>query len=308
MVLLGEPVDEISEVETLLRSMTGFGRGEYTGELKQVVAEIKSVNHRYNEVLVKMPRQYNILEDSVRKIVLNYVTRGRIEVYLKIENVSPPERQVQVDKDLALAYYKALKELAETTNATEDMGVSSLAQLPDILKVAEPEEDMAKIEQEILQAVEIAMSNLLKMREVEGQKLHDDLIKRLTIIAELNIKVKERSPLVVSQYRDKLQARLQELLDSGQVDEVRLATEVAFFADRACIAEEIVRLDSHIDQFKQILLEDNPIGRKLDFLLQEMNREVNTIGSKANDLEIVQDVVEMKSELEKLREQVQNIE
>lgn len=292
----------------MIRSMTGFGRGENVGVVKQVTAEVKSVNHRYSEVLVKMPRQYSFLEETIRRTVLNYITRGRVEVYLKVENATEPERQVQVDKELAVAYYKALKELADTTQANLDLGVSQLAQLPDVLKVDEPKENIDQIWQEILLALEAALTILVQMREDEGLKLKADLETRLVYIRELNHKIAERGPLVVSQYREKLQNRLKELLDGGQVDETKLATEVAFFADRASIAEEIVRLNSHLDQFNQILQEKNPVGRKLDFLLQEMNREVNTIGSKANDLEITQNVVEMKSELEKIREQVQNIE
>jgi len=292
----------------LIRSMTGFGRGENVGQIKQVTAEVKSVNHRYSEVLVKMPRQYSLLEETVKRTVLNYVTRGRVEVFLKIENAAEPQREVQVDKELALAYYKALKELAEATQANLDLGVSSLAQLPDVLKVDEPKENIDEIWQEILAALQAALTVLMEMREKEGQQLKADLEERLAYISQMNDKITERSPLVVSQYREKLQNRLKELLDGGQVDETRLATEVAIFADRASIAEEIVRLSSHVDQFKRILKENNPVGRKLDFLLQEMNREINTIGSKANDLEITQSVVELKSELEKLREQVQNIE
>jgi len=198
--------------------------------------------------------------------------------------------------------------LAETTEANLDIGVSSLAQLPDVLKIEEPQENLEEIGQEILAALDAALKILVEMREKEGQQLKADLESRLVYIRELNKKIAERSPQVVSEYREKLQNRIKELLDGGQVDEARLATEVAFFADRASIAEEIVRLNSHLDQFSQILEEKNPVGRKLDFLLQEMNREINTIGSKANDLTITQHVVDLKSELEKLREQVQNIE
>lgn len=292
----------------MVRSMTGFGRGEYVGKIKQITVEVKSVNHRYNEVPVKLPRQYSLLEETVRRTVLKYISRGRVEVYLKIENAAAPVRQVQVDKELALAYYKALKDLAVATQSSLDLGVSSLAQFPDVLKVDEPAENLDEIWQEILIPLQEAMENLLHMRGLEGQKLKADLEERLVYIKQLKRKVEERGPQIVSLYREKLQNRLKELLDEGQVDENRLAAEVALFADRASIAEEIVRLDSHLDQFRQILEETNPVGRKLDFLLQEMNREINTIGSKANDLEITQNVVEMKSELEKLREQVQNIE
>lgn len=292
----------------MLKSMTGFGRGEHAGKFKHVVVEIKSVNHRYNEVLVKMPRQYYSLEDAVRRYILSRISRGRIEVFMKVDEAVVKPREVQVDKELALAYYKALKELAGITETFLDVGVIQLAQLPNVLKVEEEEEDLEIIWQDILPALSKAADALISMREKEGEKLHLDLLKRLKDIKALHVKLSEKSPKVVTQYREKLQSRLKELLDDVKIDENRLTMEVALFADRSSINEELVRMESHLSQFAGILQETNPVGRKLDFLLQELNREINTIGSKANDLEITKYVVEVKSELEKMREQVQNIE
>lgn len=292
----------------MIKSMTGFGRGEHGGKLKHVVVEIKSVNHRYNEVLVKMPRQYNLLEDAVRRYILSRVSRGRIEVFMKVDEAVTKPRDVQVDKELALAYYKALKELAGITETFLDVGVIQLAQLPNVLKVEEEEEDLEIIWQDMLPALSQAADALMSMREKEGEKLHLDLLERLKDIKALHGKLCEKSPKVVILYREKLQSRLKELLDDVKIDENRLTMEVALFADRSSINEELVRMESHLSQFAGILQENNPVGRKLDFLLQELNREINTIGSKANDLEITQYVVEVKSELEKIREQVQNIE
>lgn len=292
----------------MIKSMTGFGRGENAGRYKHVTAEIKSVNHRYSEIMVKLPRQYSFLEDNIRRHTLEEISRGRVEIYLKLEDNALWKRQVQVDKELAVAYHNALKDLAYITETDLSVGAKEIALFPDVLTLEEPQENLEEIWEDILPAVDKALKALLQMRLDEGSKLKTDLLDRLDYISSLHKKVEEKSPLVVNQYKEKLQARMKELLDGAQIDETRIAVEVAMFADRCSIAEETVRLNSHIGQFHKILAEKNPIGRKLDFLLQEMNREINTIGSKANDLEITQHVVEMKSELEKLREQVQNIE
>lgn len=292
----------------MIKSMTGFGRGEHIGQIKQVVVEIKSVNHRYSEILVKLPRQYTLLDERLRRLILNYISRGRVEVYIKIDDTGLAAREVQVDKELALAYYKALKELAAITGSGFEVSVTQIAQMPDVLKIEEPKEDLEDIWQDIEQSLQLAIQSFLDMRTIEGEKLEEDLRDKLSVIESITCKIEEKSPQVVELYRDKLKARIKEIMDSGQVDENRLALEVALFADKCSIAEEIVRLKSHIQQFLTALKSSNPVGRKLDFLLQEMNREVNTIGSKGNDLEITQNVVDLKSELEKLREQIQNIE
>jgi uncharacterized protein (TIGR00255 family) len=288
--------------------MTGFGRGNYLGKLKQVTVEIKATNHRFAEVQVKLPRQYTALEERIKREVLQQISRGHLEVFVKLEDAGQPVRELQVDKALALAYYKELKELAEAAGLPCEVRVIDLAVLPEVCQLKEPEENMELIWAELLPALQDALANLLEMRRLEGQKLKEDLVSRVAVLRELRGKIAAKSPLVVRLYRERLATRLQELLEEGAVDETRLAMEVAIFADRANIDEELVRLESHFAQLEQNLQEENQVGRKIDFLLQEINREVNTIGSKANDLEITQTVVQLKSELEKIREQVQNIE
>lgn len=292
----------------MVKSMTGFGRGENTGKHKVVTAEIKSVNHRYSEVLVRMPRQYNLMEETIRRFVLEGVSRGRVEVYLKLEDAGFSKNQVQVDKELALAYYKAMKELAAITGTELTAGAFELAQLPNVLKIEENEEDLEEVWQDVKPALRQALHILVQMRETEGEKLAADLRERLRYLQKLHNEIEDSSVNMVSLYREKLKSRIAEILDNGQIDENRLALEVALFADKSSITEELVRLKSHFQQFGQTLQDNQPVGRKLDFLLQEMHREVNTIASKTSDLSITQHVVEMKSELEKLREQVQNIE
>jgi len=288
--------------------MTGFGRGNYLGKLKQVTVEIKATNHRFAEVQVKLPRQFTALEERIKREVLQQISRGHLEVFVKLEDAGQPVRELQVDKALALAYYKELKELAEAAGLPCEVRVIDLAVLPEVCQLKEPEENMELIWAELLPALQDALANLLEMRRLEGQKLKEDLVSRVAVLRELRGKIAAKSPLVVRLYRERLATRLQELLEEGAVDETRLAMEVAIFADRANIDEELVRLESHFAQLEQNLQEENQVGRKIDFLLQEINREVNTIGSKANDLEITQTVVQLKSELEKIREQVQNIE
>jgi uncharacterized protein (TIGR00255 family) len=292
----------------LLRSMTGFGRGEYLGRLKQVTVEIKAVNHRFSEVQVRLPYQYAMLEERVRKLVLNYFSRGRIDVVIKLENTSGKQRELQVDKDLAVTYYKKIEELAVAIGIPCEVNVVQIAQFPEVLVLREPEEEMEIIWQDLLPALQKAVDVLLQMREKEGWKLKEDLVRRIQTLQQIHSKILQKSPQVVEIYRQKLATRLQEVLPEGQIDEERLALEVALLADKCNLDEELVRLNSHFMQFAQALEEDTAVGRKLDFLLQEMNREVNTIGSKANDVEITQAVVALKSELEKIREQVQNIE
>ncbi len=292
----------------MIKSMTGFGRGEHTGANKRVTVEVKSVNHRYAEVAVKLPRKYMLLEDAIRSYVLERVLRGRVEIFIKMEDLGSKPLEVRVDKDMALAYHKALKELANITESEAKFDVCQLAQMPEVIQVEEREDDFAKVWSEIEPALQVAVGLLLEMRGKEGEKLSVDLAEHLHVIKEEHRGIAEKSGQVVEYYRERLNNRLEEMIGKDVVDEGRLAMEVAVFADRACIDEELVRLKSHLGQFEQILEEDGAVGRKLDFLLQEMNREVNTIGSKANNLEITQGVVSMKSELEKLREQVQNIE
>ncbi|MGF7185715.1 uncharacterized protein (TIGR00255 family) [Desulfitispora alkaliphila] len=291
----------------MIRSMTGFGRAEISNENISLRLELKAVNHRYGEVNVRMPRQLSSVEDKIRSSVLKKLSRGRIEIYINLEETGDRQRIVKVDKELALAYHNSLKDLANMLNLDYKSNLEQLTAYPEVLSVKEQELNVEQAELLIEEALAEALKQVEKMRILEGQKLAEDLMNRIKLIEELLGKVEAKAPEVVKNYREKLSKRLSELVDQT-VDENRLALEIAIFADKASIDEEVVRLYSHIAQFKESLGENVPIGRKLDFLIQEMNREVNTIGSKANDLDISHVVVDLKSELEKVREQIQNIE
>ncbi|HEY3368603.1 MAG TPA: YicC/YloC family endoribonuclease [Symbiobacteriaceae bacterium] len=292
----------------MVRSMTGFGRGEGAGELGRIVVEMKAVNHRFSEVVFRMPRQFNALEDSAKKLILNRVSRGRIDVFVSWE-AAAGAKGVKVDKELAMAYYNALKELGGEIGSNSELTLDTLARLPDVLKVEEGEVTSELLAPTFEAAVAQGVDNLLSMREREGAALAADLLNRLDKIESVRQVVAQRAPGVVEEYRAKLAKRLEELLPQGNtLDPQRLAQEVAIFADRSDITEEIQRLASHLSQFRQALSDGESVGRKLDFLVQEIGREINTIGSKANDVVMTNQVVEAKSELEKIREQVQNIE
>jgi len=292
----------------LANSMTGFGRGEAEGLGYRFSIEIKSVNHRYLEVLVKTPRTLNVFEDPIRKIIQESVQRGRIEIYINSKETEEKKSLVKVDKDLALAYDNSLKELASLLNSAYLTDIYRLVSLPEVLRVEDEETDLEALWPLLAGAVQDALAELLEMRQSEGERLCFDLSARLATLKKITDRISLRAPLVVVEYQERLKERLNNLLSDAVLDETRLAMEVALFADRAAIDEELVRLYSHFEQFEKILNTAGPVGRKLDFLVQEMNREVNTIGSKANDLEIAQLVVDGKSELEKIREQIQNIE
>lgn len=292
----------------MIQSMTGFGRGECSSEKQQITVEIKAVNHRYSEIQVKLPRKYIFLEERLRRYVAAALSRGKIDVFIKIEDRLGGDQEMYIDKELAVKYYKKILELAADLNMPKDYSVHELLQLPGVLNIEESEIEAEQVWALMQPAMDEALAQLIEMRRQEGHKLAVDFEQRLDLLEQYRQKLLSRAPLVVEAYRLKLQNRIKELLGDDVGDENRVAVETALFADRASIDEELVRLESHIQQFKQMLQETQAIGRKLDFLCQEMNREVNTIGSKANDLDITRLVVEMKSELEKLREQVQNIE
>jgi len=292
----------------LLKSMTGFGRGEAYGESKKFTVELKSVNHRFCEVILRLPRNMVSLEDRARRLIQSRISRGRIDGYFSVEECSEQEPVVKVDKALAASYYKAMEELKVTLGLTDPVTIQHLINLPGLLVLAEPEEEVETWWPVISQAIEQALDSLMEMRLAEGKQLKMDLIRRLERIAEINGQIKARAPEVVTEYHERLLQRIREWLPDIPLDQNRLAMEVAIFAERSNITEEVVRLASHISQFRELLEKGSPVGRKLDFLIQEMNREINTIASKAPDIEISQMVVEVKSELEKMREQVQNIE
>lgn len=299
----------------MLKSMTGFGRGQYEDENFSVTVEMKTVNHRYNEVAIRLPRFLNPLEDKIRKTILKTVNRGRIDVFINADYTSSENCTLKVDKNLAAAYHKALQEVGaaiglEELNINSAQEVMYLSRCQDVINVKEGFFDVETVWPKVEQAVKEALDNLVTMRETEGGNIYGDFIYRADLIAEKLTKIEERSPMVVEEYQAKLTERLNNLLADHNitVEPERLLQEVAIFADRASITEEIVRLKSHIKQFKNIINSDQPVGRKLDFLIQEFNREANTIASKANDYTLAQIVVEIKAEIEKIREQIQNIE
>lgn len=292
----------------MAKSMTGFGRAEAEGNGFQVVCEIKSVNHRYLDLSFRLSRRYTCLEERIRDTVRQYVVRGRVEVYLNVDRKEERSRNIKVDNLLALAYYNSLKDLANYLSLSPDFTVIDLFRLPEVFSVEEEEEDVELVWQIMEDVLVKALGSLDEMRRREGQALVGDILSRNRRVREMVDELEERAPQVIVEYRDKLRKRINELCDGIEIDENRLAGEIAFFADRASVAEEIVRLRSHCEQMEMLLAADESVGRKSDFLIQEMMREINTIAAKGNDLKISRLAVEVKAELEKMREQVQNLE
>ncbi len=293
----------------MVKSMTGFGRGDSQLGDKYFQVELKSVNHRYTDISIKLPKKFTYLEENIRKIIKTHIQRGRVEVYITYQNIGESDVKINVDMALAEEYLEALLKIKNNLKVNDDITTSLIARYPDIINVEKKEENEEELWQCLEKSLNVAINQLISMRKEEGSKLKSDLINRLNKTKKFVEEVKERSPIIVQEYRQKLKERIKEISNEEfLLDDSRLAAEVALFADKSNITEEVVRLYSHIEQFKNILNDDDIIGRKLDFLLQEMNREVNTIGSKANDLNISNLVINIKSELEKMREQVQNIE
>ncbi len=293
----------------LISSMTGYGLGEFENQLYRFKVEIKSVNHRYNDITVKMPRHIGYLEESIKKSIKEKISRGKVDVYINLEYVEDSAIDVKVDIPLAKSYKSALNELVRELGLEDNIRLNNILGMSDVVTTERKDVDEDLITQSLGNALNIALENIIHMRFIEGKELKKDILIKLDNIEENLRIIEDRAPMVVLEYRDKLKDRIKDLLEGNiELDEDRLSNEVAFFADKSSIDEEIVRLKSHIKQFKSILDEEDSIGRKLDFLIQELNREINTIGSKANDIVIAKYVVEVKAELEKIREQVQNIE
>ena len=288
--------------------MTGFGTATAQAPGGRLTVEVRSVNHRFSEIQIRLPKDLSALEEPTRAMVQGKVQRGRVEVIVTREDGTRRPKAVRVDLELAAAYAQALREIAGTVGATGEVTLAQLAALPDVLRVEDDRGEVETLRPALEAAVAEATDALVAMRTSEGRRMASDLLDRLAAIGRLLETVNERSSDVVRVYSDRLRARLAELLAEVPIDEARIATEIALFAERSDISEELVRLRSHIAQFRQTVGEDGAVGRKLEFILQEMGRETNTIGSKANDLEITRAVIAMKSELESLREQVQNIE
>ncbi|MCH5321054.1 MAG: YicC family protein [Eubacterium sp.] len=292
----------------MVKSMTGYGRAVKELDGYVISVELKSVNHRYFEFYSRCPRQYGFIDEKIKSFINSHVARGKIECYISIEALNTDSAEVAVNNTLASAYVKALKEIASTYNLKEDFGASTLSRFQDVLIVKKADEDEEKIWPLVKEVATEAVEKFIEMRSVEGKKLYDDVYSRSTFILDTVSFIEERSPQTVRDYNDKLMARVHELIGDVSLDENRIIQEVAIYADKVAVAEETVRLRSHIEQLREFLASDEAIGRKMDFLVQEINRETNTIGSKCNDVEIARKVVDMKAEIEKIREQIQNIE
>ncbi len=291
----------------MIKSMTGFGRGKYENEGRTYTVEIKSVNHKYSDINVRLPRFLNSVEDKIRKRVAEVISRGKIDIFVSFENYSSQGTTIRINKELAKEYIKELKSLAEEADLRFDLNVIDVSKFPEILKL-EDEDNDELIGQEVMIAVDDALEKFVSMREVEGQKLVEDIERRIYLIQEKVNEVTKFSSTLVEEYMARLQVRVNELLAPGTVDEARLMQEIVIFSDKSSIEEELTRLKSHISQFLELIKQSSPIGKKIDFLIQEINREVNTIGSKANSLDITNKVIEIKTEVENIREQIQNIE
>ena len=291
-----------------MNSMTGYGRAKLEKEEREYIIEIKSVNLKYSDITIKLPRNISYLEEKIRKTILSKVSRGKIDVFVSYTNYGIEGKKVVLNKRLAELYINQLRELAEETNIEKEIKVTDISRLPDVLNVSAEEENSQIIWNELSECLENALTNFLEMRKQEGAKIKIDLETRIKKIEEFVDKIKQYSTLLVEEYVVKLKERIKEILSTDIVDEARLAQEVVIYSDRYSIEEEITRLKSHIFQFNDLLTKDEPVGKKIDFLIQEMNRETNTIGSKSNKLEITNLVIEIKTELEDIREQIQNIE
>ena len=290
-----------------MQSMTGYGRFRLSKDGREMTVEVKSVNHRFLDISSKLPRNLSFLDDSLRKEIAEQLSRGHVDVFVNYSNMRDDAKEVRIDLPLALSYLKTVRELKETADVPGELSVTDFIRLPDVLSIIEAEEDQQAVRELFVSAIRGALTSLLKMRRDEGEHLKKDILDKLNRITQIRESISKRAPEIVKGYQEKLAQRLAKLVD-GQIDESRFITEVAIFADRAAIDEELVRLESHVLQVRNTVGENNPVGKKLDFLVQEMNREFNTIGSKAMDAEIAQLVVEAKGEIEKLREQVQNVE
>ncbi len=292
----------------MVKSMTGYGRAEDTLNGCTITVELRSVNNRYLDCNVRMPRLYLFAEETIKSRVQNTISRGKVDVFVTLDSTGGEQVQVSVNQPLADGYYAALTQLAERYGLSKDISVSLLSRFPDVLLAEKAEEDVEQRAQDICSVLDRALADFDQMRTREGARLETDVLSRAARIEELVGKVEERSPQTVAEYRAKLEARMNEVLSNTQLDPARILTEAAIFADKVAVDEETVRLRSHIGQLRHMLEQGGATGRKLDFLIQEFNREANTIGSKCSDIEIARHVVDIKAEIEKIREQVQNIE
>ena len=290
-----------------MKSMTGFGRASLESNGKNYIIEIKTVNNKYSDITVKSPKRLSFMEDKIRKQIANRITRGKVEVSVSFFDFSNKSKNVVLNKKIAKEYIKQLREIADENNLSENISVVEIAKLPDILNSIDSDND-EEIASEALQCLNMALDSLIEMRKTEGENIKQDLLVRIERVQNLVDKIAENSKGIVEEYVSKLEKRVKEILKTDVVDENRIAQEAVIYADKTSIEEELTRLNSHIVQFKELVNSDGPVGKKLDFMIQEMNRETNTIGSKAGSGEITKAVIDLKVELEDIREQIQNIE
>ena len=292
----------------MIKSMTGFGRCEVLKDSRKFTVELKSVNHRYLDVNIRMPKKLNFFETSIRTLLKSYADRGKVDIFITYEDLSQSQVSVKYNAALAAEYLKYLNQMAEEFSLDNDVRVSTLSRYPEVFTMEECSEDEDELWNGLKEALEGAFSQFVEMRTKEGDRLKEDILLKLDLLSEQIRFIEERSPQIIAEYRTKLEEKMRELLEDTQIDDNRIAAEVILFADKICTDEEVVRLKSHIQHMKETLEESNGIGRKLDFIAQEMNREANTILSKANDLDISNRAISLKTEIEKIREQIQNIE
>lgn len=292
----------------MIKSMTGYGRQKGENERREVQVEIKSVNHRYLDLNVKVPRIYSFLEEPIKTAVSAAVARGKVDIYLSITAKEGGDAKVSPNLALAGEYLRALEQVRDTYSLKDDISVMELAHMPDLLTVAREEPDAEEVKAQALEVLGRALEEYNAMRRTEGERLCEDIARRGQEIGKMVDQVEQRSPQSVEEYRQKIAQRMTEILGDSDIAEQRILAEAALFADKVSVTEEVVRLRSHLSQLQKMVQGDAPVGRKLDFLVQELNREANTIGSKANDYELAQIVIEIKAEIEKIREQIQNLE
>ena len=292
----------------MIKSMTGYGCAQGTSGKLGLSIEIRSVNNRYLDCTIRIPRIYTYAEDAMKTLVQKYVSRGKVEVYVYVDSTAADDVVVKINEPLALAYAEALSEMSQKFGLERGATAMSLSRFQDVLTVEKKETDREALEKDLCAVLEDALKGYDAMRRTEGRKLYEDISLRLEEIGRLTDLAEERSPVTVAEYRQRLTDRMTEILETKQIDENRILLEAAIFADRVAVNEEIVRLRSHVSLLKDMIGMDEPVGRKLDFLIQELNREANTMGSKGNDVEMARIVVDLKAEIEKIREQVQNVE
>lgn len=292
----------------MIKSMTGYGSGKAEAGTKTFTVEVKSVNSRYSDFSIKMPRIYTFMEDAIRKTASARINRGKVDIYVNVETNGEDDSVVKVNTALAREYLAGLKALSAELEVSSNATAETFLRIPDVFTVDKADVDEEIISKAIISALSEALDGFDAMRIAEGEKLVCDLKEHLTFIANATAEVEKRSPEIVTEYRQRIEERMRDILGSATYDETRLLTEVAIFSDKVNVNEETVRLSSHVDQFTKMLDEGGSVGRKIDFLIQEMNREINTIGSKSNDLDIARIVIDVKAEIEKLREQIQNVE